>query len=328
MKYSILDLAPVGEGSDIKTAFQTMIRMAQMADGLGYHRYWLAEHHNMPGIASAATSILIDQVAQHTTRLRVGSGGVMLPNHSPLAIAEQFGTLAVLHGDRIDLGIGRAPGGDGNVIRALRRSMDPGDHFPQDVVELLTYFGPADPKAPVRAVPGQDTNVPVWILGSSLYGAQLAAYLGLPYAFASHFAPAALDEAVAIYRSRFQPSKWSDKPNFMLAVNVIVADSDEQAQYLRTSQIQQFARLRSGAEPGQLPPPTQDLDAVVPARMRQGAEQALSVSAIGTADSVHRQLQALVSRYQPDEIIATGQIYDPDTRIESFRRADAVFAAL
>ena len=208
---------------------------AQAADRLGYERYWFAEHHNMDGIASAATAVLIGHVADHTRTIRVGAGGIMLPNHAPLAVAEAFGTLATIHGPRIDLGLGRAPGGDGAVMRALRRGMSRNDDFPNDVVELLSYLGPERPGAPVAAHPGQGTNVPVWILGSSLYGASLAAALGLPYAFASHFAPDALDDAVALYRDRFQPGPWGDAPRFMLAVNVFAADTDEAAMKLRSA---------------------------------------------------------------------------------------------
>ena len=212
MQFSILDLAVVAEGSDARQAIANSVSLAQAAEGWGYHRFWLAEHHNMPGIASAATSVLIDHVAGNTRKIRVGAGGIMLPNHAPLAIAEQFGTLATIHGDRIDLGLGRAPGGDGAVMHALRRSMQRNEDFPNDVVELLRYLGPGQPGSPVAAHPGQGTQVPVWILGSSLYGASLAAALGLPYAFASHFAPSDLDAALRLYRERFQPTEFGEKP--------------------------------------------------------------------------------------------------------------------
>ncbi|KKL22166.1 hypothetical protein LCGC14_2438150, partial [marine sediment metagenome] len=281
MQYSVLDLAPVPEGSDTPTAIRNSVALAQLAEAKGYHRFWMAEHHNMPGIASAATSVLLGHVADHTQHIRVGAGGVMLPNHAPLAIAEQFGTLAAIHGDRIDLGLGRAPGGDQAVMRAMRRGMGGGDHFPDDVAELMSYLGDPDPRAPVRAHPGEGTHVPIWILGSSLYGAQLAAHFGLPYAFASHFAPDALEEATAIYRRDFKPSEACPKPRFMLAVNVFAADTDEEGAYLRTTMQQAFARLRTG-RPGKLPRPVRDIDAEIGAGMRQGVDQALRISAVGS----------------------------------------------
>lgn len=317
MDISILDLAPVPEGSDTRTAIASSVRLAQAAEGWGYHRYWLAEHHNMPGIASAATAVLIGHIADHTRTIRVGAGGIMLPNHAPLAVAEAFGTLATIHGPRIDLGLGRAPGGDGAVMHALRRGQSRNEDFPNDVVELLSYLGPARPEAAVAAHPGQGTNVPVWILGSSLYGASLAAALGLPYAFASHFAPDALDQAVELYRERFQPGPWGDAPRFMLAANLIAADSDEAARKLRTSSQISFYRLRTGS-PGLLPPPVDDLDSVVPAQYQSGVEWTLRISAVGGPDTVKAQLDALIERYRPDELILTGNIWDPDARMRSF----------
>ncbi len=317
MDISILDLAPVPEGSDTRTAIASSVRLAQAAEGWGYHRYWLAEHHNMPGIASAATAVLIGHIADHTRTIRVGAGGIMLPNHAPLAVAEAFGTLATIHGPRIDLGLGRAPGGDGAVMHALRRGQSRNEDFPNDVVELLSYLGPARPEAAVAAHPGQGTNVPVWILGSSLYGASLAAALGLPYAFASHFAPDALDQALALYRERFQPGPWGDTPRFMLAANLIAADSDEAARKLRTSSQISFYRLRTGS-PGLLPPPVDDLDSVVPAQYQSGVEWTLRISAVGGPQTVKAQLDALVERYRPDELILTGNIWDPDARMRSF----------
>ena len=317
MDISILDLAPVPEGSDTRTAIASSVRLAQAAEGWGYHRYWLAEHHNMPGIASAATAVLIGHIADHTRTIRVGAGGIMLPNHAPLAVAEAFGTLATIHGPRIDLGLGRAPGGDGAVMHALRRGQSRNEDFPNDVVELLSYLGPARPEAAVAAHPGQGTNVPVWILGSSLYGASLAAALGLPYAFASHFAPDALDQAVELYRERFQPGPWGDTPRFMLAANLIAADSDEAARKLRTSSQISFYRLRTGS-PGLLPPPVDDLDSVVPAQYQSGVEWTLRISAVGGPDTVKAQLDALIERYRPDELILTGNIWDPDARMRSF----------
>ncbi|MFV0299519.1 MAG: LLM class flavin-dependent oxidoreductase, partial [Paracoccus sp. (in: a-proteobacteria)] len=291
-----------------------------------YHRYWMAEHHNMPGIASAATAVLIGLVAAETRTIRVGAGGFMLPNHAPLTVAEAFGTLATAFPDRIDLGRGRAPGGDGAVIGALRR--DPmADSFPQDVVELIDYLGPARPDAAVRALPGEGTNVPIWILGSSLFGAQLAAYLGLPYAFASHFAPGDLEDAVTIYRDRFQPSPGNPEPRFMLAANVFAADSSDEAYYLKTTMMQAFAQLRMG-RPGKLPVPVRDIDARIPPAIRRGVDEAMRISAVGTRDEVRDQLQALIRRYRPDEVILTGQIHDHAARLRSFELAAEAMQSL
>ncbi|WP_281825863.1 LLM class flavin-dependent oxidoreductase [Jannaschia rubra] len=326
MRYSVLDLAPVPEGSDAGRAIANTVDLARRAEDLGYARYWLAEHHNMPGIASAATAVLIGHVADATRTIRVGAGGIMLPNHAPLAIAEQFGTLATIHPDRIDLGLGRAPGGDMAVARALRRGMDQ-DRFPDDVVELMTYFGDPDPRAAVRAHPGEGTHVPIWILGSSLYGAQLAAHLGLPYAFASHFAPDALDQAVAVYRERFQPSARLDRPRFMLAANVFAADTDAEGARLRTSMQQAFARLRTG-QPGKLPAPVDDIEAAIGADMTRVVNHALRVSAVGSKGSVRAQLRTMIERYAPDELILTGQIHDHDARVKSFALAAEVLADL
>tara|TARA_R110002110_G_scaffold20312_55_gene82601 strand:- start:552 stop:1541 length:990 start_codon:yes stop_codon:yes gene_type:complete len=325
MQYSVLDLAPVPEGSDAAQALRNTADLAQRAEALGYYRYWMAEHHNMPGIASAATSVLIGHVAGVTRTLRVGAGGIMLPNHAPLAIAEQFGTLATLYGDRIDLGLGRAPGGDQTVYQALRRAGS--DDFVRDVAELRGYLGDARPNAAVRALPGEGTHVPLWILGSSLYGAQVAAHFGLPYAFASHFAPDALEEAVAIYRHQFQPSAQLDAPYFMLAANVFAADTDAQGAYLRTSMQQAFARMRTG-KPSKLPRPVDDIDAEIGAAVRRGVDHALRVSAVGSRASVRTQLQEMIARYAPDELILTGQIHDHAARIKSFEIAAEVMAEL
>jgi luciferase family oxidoreductase group 1 len=327
MRYSVLDLSPVPEGSDARQAIANTVDLAQRAEAAGYHRYWLAEHHNMPGIASAATSVLIGHVADHTSSIRVGAGGIMLPNHAPLAIAEQFGTLATIHGDRIDLGLGRAPGGDQAVYHALRRGMQGGDRFPDDVAELMGYFDEAHPNAPVKAHPGQGTHVPLWILGSSLYGAQLAAHYGLPYAFASHFAPDALEDAAAIYRRDFKPSAQRTRPHFMLAVNVFAANTDAEGAYLRTSMQQAFVRLRTG-RPGKLPRPVDDIDAEVGSQMRQAVDQALRITAVGSPDSVKSQLSGLMARYQPDEVILTGQIHDHAARVKSFEIAADVMTGL
>ena len=244
--FSLLDLSPIPEGRSAADALANTVDLARAAEKAGYHRYWLAEHHNMPGIASAATAVVIGHVAAATRTMRVGAGGIMLPNHAPLVVAEQFGTLATLYPGRIDLGLGRAPGTDMATARALRRHMAPEDAFPRDVQELIGYLGDPPEGAPVRAIPGEGTNVPVWILGSSLYGAQLAAYLGLPYAFASHFAPAMLEEALAIYRRTFRPSDRLEKPHVMIAAGVCAADTDAEAEFLRSSQLLAFARLRTG----------------------------------------------------------------------------------
>ncbi|WBU56877.1 LLM class flavin-dependent oxidoreductase [Paracoccus sediminicola] len=329
MRYSILDLAPVPEGSSTAEAIADSVALARMADGLNYHRYWLAEHHNMIGIASAATSVMIGHISAQTSRIRVGAGGIMLPNHSPLSIAEQFGTLATIYGDRIDLGLGRAPGGDGAVFRALRKTPDMAENFPHDVVELMGYLAESQPNAQVVAHPGQGTNVPVWILGSSLFGAQLAAMLGLPYAFASHFAPGALDEALQVYRERFEPSGRPGAetgPHFMLAVNVIAADTDETAHYLHSSQKLAFARLRSG-RPGRLPKPTRDLSEITP-QIGRMVGQALRVSAVGSPVTLRQELSDLIAQYRPDELILTGQIHDPEARQTSFRLAAEVLEDL
>ena len=319
MRHSILDLAPVPEGSDAGRAIANSVDLARHAEAWGYHRFWLAEHHNMPGIASAATAVVIGHVASATRTIRVGAGGIMLPNHAPYAVAEAFGTLATMHPGRIDLGLGRAPGGDLAVARALRRGLG-GDAFPQDVVELMGYLGEPLPDAPVRALPGEGTQVPVWILGSSLYGAQLAAHLGLPYAFASHFAPDALEDATRIYRATFRPSAAWPRPHFMLAVNVFAADTDEEGAYLRTTMQQAFARLRQG-RPGRLPRPVADIDAEIGAPVRAAVDQALRVQATGSPATVRAQLSALVERHGPDELILTGQIHDHAARLRSFEIA-------
>lgn len=325
MKFSVLDLAPVPEGSDAVQAMRNMTDLAQRAEELGYHRYWMAEHHNMPGIASAATSILIGHVANNTKTIRVGAGGIMLPNHAPLQIAEQFGTLATLYGDRIDLGLGRAPGGDQAVYMALRRTGS--DDFPADVAELMGYLGDPQSGAAVRALPGEGTHVPIWILGSSLYGAQMAAHYGLPYAFASHFAPAALEEAIYIYRRDFKPSAQLEQPYFMLAANVFAAETDAEGAYLRTSMQQAFARMHTGAR-GKLPRPVEDIDAVIGEGMRRNVEPMLKVSATGAPDTVRAQLQSLIETYQPDEMILTGQIHDHAARVKSFEIAAAALKDL
>jgi luciferase family oxidoreductase group 1 len=322
--YSFLDLAPVPEGQTAAEALAATVDLAEAAERAGYHRYWLAEHHNMPGIASAATPVLIGHVASHTRTMRIGAGGIMLPNHSPLVVAEQFGTLATLYPGRIDLGLGRAPGTDMVTARALRRHMAPEDTFPQDVQELIAYLG--DAVGPVQAIPGTGTHVPVWILGSSLFGAQLAAWLGLPYAFASHFAPTHLDEALEVYRRSFRPSDRLERPHVMIAVGVSAADSDEEATYLRSSQLLAFARLRTG-RPGKLPRPTHDLSEV-PAPILAQARAALSCSAVGSPGTVRQQLTALIARHCPDEIMITGMMHDHGASVRSLEIAAGVLADL
>jgi luciferase family oxidoreductase group 1 len=314
--YSLLDLAPVAEGQTAADALANAADLARHAEALGYHRYWLAEHHNMPGIASAATAVVIGHVAAATKTIRIGAGGIMLPNHAPLVIAEQFGTLATLFPGRIDLGLGRAPGTDMATARALRRYMDQADSFPQDVTELLNYLDDDHPDARVRAHPGTGTHVPVWILGSSLYGAQLAAHLGLPYAFASHFAPAMLADALATYRATFRPSHWLARPYAMMGIGLCAAETDDKATFLRSSQHLAFARLRMG-RPGKLPPPTDDLSEI-PAGMLAEVTQTLSCSATGSQATVAARLRALIDTYQPDEVMLTGMIHDHAARRRSF----------
>ena len=317
--YSLLDLAPVPEGFEAADSFRNTLDLARQAERLGFTRYWMAEHHNMPGIASAATAILLGHVAGGTRTIRVGSGGVMLPNHSPLIIAEQFGTLATLYGDRIDLGLGRAPGTDMATARALRRGMDQVDTFPQDVVELMRYLGEPDPGAHVRAFPGQGTKVPIWMLGSSLYGAQLAAHLGLPYAFASHFAPQLAEQAAEVYRAHFQPGQL-DAPHFMLAINVFGAETEAEAKRIRTSSQLGMARLRSG-RPGKLPAPVDRIeDHLDPAALAMVAETQ-AVTACGTLQQVTEGIETLVARYRPDEVILAGQIHGHAERVRSFEIA-------
>ena len=326
MKYSLLDLAPVAEGSSTAQALVNSLDLAVHAEAWGYHRFWLAEHHNMPGIASAATAVVIGHIAAGTKTIRVGAGGIMLPNHAPLVIAEQFGTLATLFPGRIDLGLGRAPGTDMATARALRRHMAASDQFPDDVAELLNYLGPPDPDTRVHAFPGEGTAVPVWILGSSLYGAQLAAYLGLPYAFASHFAPAMLEEAAQTYRATFRPSQWLDVPYFMMAAGVTAAATESEAEYLRSSQTLAFARLRTG-RPGRLPPPQHDLSEIPPA-VQADVALALSCAAVGSPATVKTQLARLIARHEPDELMLTGMIHDHAARLCSFEIAAAVMRGL
>ncbi|MFC7064800.1 LLM class flavin-dependent oxidoreductase [Brucella rhizosphaerae] len=315
---SVLDLSPVPEGSDAGQSLRNTLELAQQAERLGFTRYWLAEHHNMPGIASAATSVVIGHVAAGTSTIRVGAGGIMLPNHSPLVIAEQFGTLASLFPGRIDLGLGRAPGTDQLTAHALRRNLESSaNDFPRDVVELLNYFKPVDPAQRVQAVPGAGLNVPVWILGSSLFGAQLAAMLGLPYGFASHFAPADMERAVELYRDRFEPSEYLQKPYVMLGLNVIAADTDEEAHHLFTSQLQAFVNLRS-VRPGKLPAPVEGYQEQLDPAAQALVRQMLSCRVVGGPETVEKGIREFAERTGADELMVTGMIFDHQKRLRSY----------
>jgi luciferase family oxidoreductase group 1 len=317
---SVLDLAPIIEGGTAAQAFANSLDLAQHAERWGYKRFWLAEHHSMPGVASAATSIVIAHVAAGTTTIRVGAGGIMLPNQSPLVIAEQFGTLASLFPGRIDLGVGRAPGSDQLTSRALRRSPAAADSFPQDVVELMAYFPPVQPGQLVRAVPGAGLDVPIWILGSSLFGAQLAAALGLPFAFASHFAPAMMEQALEIYRARFEPSHQLERPYVMLGLNVFAAERDDEARRLFTSLQQAFINLRRG-RPGPLPPPAEGFDETLLPHERQMLAEMLSAAVVGDPDTVARGIEAFAARTGADEIMVTSQAFNHAARLRSFEIA-------
>ncbi|MBN9417756.1 MAG: LLM class flavin-dependent oxidoreductase [Candidatus Eremiobacteraeota bacterium] len=319
--FSVLDLCPIVEGGDAAQAFSNSVDLARHAEGWGYHRFWLAEHHNMQGIASAATSVVIGHVAAATRTIRVGAGGVMLPNHSPLVIAEQFGTLATLFPGRIDLGLGRAPGTDPRTTMALRRDMGSADTFPEDVNELETYF--SDHPGRVQAVPGKGLKVPLILLGSSLFSAQLAAAKGLPFAFASHFAPQLLDQALHIYRQRFQPSTTLQKPHAIVGVPLFAADSDEQGQLLLTSMQRQFINLRRGV-PGKLQPPEKNLKLEASPAELAMADQALSCALVGSPDSVEASLKALLQRTQADELIFSAHIYDHQARLRAYQIAAEV----
>jgi luciferase family oxidoreductase group 1 len=315
---AVLDLSPIVEGGDAAQALHNSRDLARHAERLGYRRFWLAEHHNMPGVASAATSVAIGYVAEGTSTIRVGAGGIMLPNHAPLVIAEHFGTLAALYPGRIDLGLGRAPGTDQVTARALRRTLAGDiDDFPRDVIELMTYFKPAEPGQLVQAVPGGGLDVPVWILGSSTYGAQLAAALGLPFAFASHFAPADLDEALRLYRSLFRPSERLAAPYVMCGLNVVAAETDGEARRLFTSLQQAFVNLRTG-RPSKLPPPVDDIEAVVHPSAHPMLAQVLARAVVGAPQTVQAGLAAFVARTGADEVIVTAQIYDHAARVRSF----------
>jgi luciferase family oxidoreductase group 1 len=319
--FSVLDLSPVAMGSTAAQSLRNTLDLARHAEEWGYRRYWLAEHHSMPGIASAATSVVICHVASGTSTIRVGAGGIMLPNHSPLVIAEQFGTLESLFPGRIDLGLGRAPGSDQVTARALRRNLasDP-DQFPQDVLELMGYFAPSGSEQRVMAIPGVGLNVPIWILGSSLFGAQVAAALGLPFAFASHFAPAMMMQAMDIYRARFQPSAQLDRPYVMLGFNVFAAESDTEARFLATSMQQAFVNLRSG-RPMQLPPPIDGYESQLPPSAKALLADVLTCSAVGSPETVRNSLVAFIERTRPDELMITAQIFDHAARLRSYEIA-------
>ncbi len=316
--FSVLDLSPIVEGGDARQALDNTRDLARHAERLGFTRFWVAEHHNMPGVASAATAVVIGHVAAGTERIRVGAGGIMLPNHAPLVIAEQFGTLASLFPGRIDLGLGRAPGTDQITAHALRRTLthDVND-FPRDVMELMAYFEPAEPGQRVRAVPGAGLDVPVWILGSSLFGAQLAAILGLPFAFASHFAPAQMMEALAIYRREFRPSERHAKPYAMLGLTVVAADTDEEARYLSTSLQQAVVNLRRGA-PRAVQPPKRGFEETLTAEDRALIQGFFSRAVVGKPSTVRAGIAEFIARTGADELMVTSQMYDHSARLRCF----------
>ena len=326
--YSLLDLCPVIEGGTPRESLDNSVQLAQLAERKGFTRYWLAEHHNMEGIASAATSVVISHIAAQTQQIRIGAGGIMLPNHSPLQVAEQFGTLETLYPGRIDLGLGRAPGTDPLTTRALRRSLHSSDsQFPQDVMELLGYFKPVTANQKVRAVPGAGLAIPVWILGSSLFGAQLAANLGLPFAFASHFAPADLMQAIDVYRRQFKASEYLDKPYVMAGFTVIAADTDEQAQYLATSLMQSFVNLRKGT-PGKMRPPVANYFESLHSQEQAILNQVLMCSAIGSANTVWQRISEFIAHTEADEIMLSGSTYDHNARMHSFEIAADIIQSL
>jgi luciferase family oxidoreductase group 1 len=326
-RYSILDLAPVPEGSRAGDALRNTIDLARHADRLGYTRYWLAEHHNMVGIASAATAVVIGQVAAATSRIRVGAGGIMLPNHAPMVIAEQFGTLEELFPGRIDLGLGRAPGTDQMTLRALRVNPMDADRFPEDVRELQALLADVQPGQTLRAVPGSGTNVPLWILGSSLFGSQLAAAFGLPYAFASHFAPDALMQALQVYRAQFKPSKQLASPYAMAGVNIIAAETDAEAQRLFTSAQQRATGIFRGAR-GYLPPPIDDIESYWSPSEKMQVGRMLACSIVGGPETVRRGLEAFIANTGADELMIAAAIFDHKARIRSYEIVDNVARGL
>jgi luciferase family oxidoreductase group 1 len=316
--FSILDLSPIAQGSTAGQALRNSLALAQHAEKLGYRRYWVAEHHNMPGIACAATSVVIGYIAGGTKTIRVGAGGVMLPNHSPLVIAEQFGTLAAIYPHRIDLGLGRAPGANQITARALRRTgIESVDQFPRDVLELQQYFQPANAGQKIRATPGESEDVPIWLLGSSLYSAQLAAAYGLPFAFASHFAPGDLLQAISLYRSEFQPSQQLKQPYLMLGVNMVAADSDAEARRQFTSQQQSFINLRRGM-PGKVPAPIDDIESYWTPQEKEMISHSLACSFIGSAATIASRLHDFVAETKPDELMIAAHLHDHSARLRSF----------
>lgn len=317
---SVLDLAPIMAGQTARQAFQNSLDLAQHAERWGYHRYWLAEHHNISGIASAATSVVIGHIAGGTKSIRVGAGGIMLPNHAPLVIAEQFGTLESLYPGRIDLGLGRAPGGDQATAQALRRYRTAADTFPEDVRELQGYFDRPDPNAPVRSIPGAGLNLPLWILGSSDFGARLAARMGLPFAFASHFAPDYLEVAIDLYRRRFEPSKFLSQPRVMVAANVFAAETDAEASRLFTTLQQQFLGLIRRTL-GEMPPPVDSMEGRWTPAEELHVDRMTRIRAVGSPATVQQQLEAILAATDADELILTGQIYDHRARLRSFEIA-------
>src|SRR5271165_1104735 len=325
---SVLDLSPITEGSDAGQALRNSLDLARHVEALGYRRFWMAEHHNLPGIASAATAVALAHVAAGTSTIRIGAGGIMLPNHAPLLIAEQFGTLAALHPGRVELGLGRAPGSDQITARAMRRTLlSSGEEFAQDVIELMGYFQPAEPGQLVQAVPGAGLEVPIWILGSSTYGAQLAAYLGLPFAFASHFAPAMMMEAMAIYRDRFRPSAQLALPHVMLGIVVVAAESDEKARFLFSSLQQSSLNNRIGRR-GRMPPPIADFEARLDPQARAILADALGCAIVGGPDTVRDGLDDFIRRTGADELMVAANIFDHGKRKRSFEILAEVHGAM
>ncbi len=324
---SILELGRVREGFTRADALHEARRLAQHAEALGYTRFWVAEHHNMPTVTTAATALVISHIAAGTKTIRVGAGGIMLPNHSPYVIAEQFGTLEALYPGRIDLGLGRAPGTDQMTLRALRRDPSASDHFQEDVLELQAWLGPVQPGQRIEAVPGSNSNVPLWILGSSLYGAQMAAAYGFPFGFASHFAPQMLDQALAIYRGSFRPSARQPRPHALIGVNIIAAETDEEAKYLATSQQMSFANLVRG-ERKLTQPPIDNIDTYWTAQERAQASAMLNFSLVGSPDTVRRGIEALLARTEADELMVVSDMYDPEKRRRSFEIIAGVMRAV
>jgi luciferase family oxidoreductase group 1 len=323
---SVLDLAPITRGSDAAMALANSLDLARHAERLGFVRYWVAEHHNMPGIASAATAVVIAHLAAGTRTLRVGAGGIMLPNHAPLVVAEQFGTLESLFPGRIDLGLGRAPGTDPATARALRRTLASNpEEFPQDVLELMSYFAPGPGQA-VRAVPGAGLRVPIYILGSSLFGAEVAAALGLPFAFASHFAPALMDQAIEVYRQHYRPSAGHPRPYLILGVNIVAADTDDEARFLASSGREAFASLRRGM-PVPLPPPSREWEKDAAPAGQVAVQELTSVAFVGSPATVERGLRAFVDATRADEVMVVSHIYDHGARVHSYEITAALMAA-